>query len=59
MPTRLSQSAAFLAYNDYLNVECRAELTDHSEGLVVDVAAHLQMLLQGHRPVVGLVKLGA
>lgn len=41
----------------YLNVEHRSELPDHGEALVVDVAAHLEMLLQGYGSVVCLVKL--
>jgi len=41
----------------YLNVERRSEPPDHSEALVVDVAAHFEVLLQGHGPVVRLVEL--
>lgn len=43
----------------YLNVQRGSELTDHGEALVVDVAAHLEMLLQGYRSIVSLVKLCA
>ena len=42
---------------NHLNVECRGELSHHGEALVVDVAAHFEMLQQGYRSVVSLVKL--
>lgn len=41
----------------HLNIKGRSELSDHRKVLVVDLAAHLEMFLQGHGSVVCLVKL--
>lgn len=56
-PSRLTRTLDYIWI--YLNIECRSELPDHREALVVDVAAHLEVLVQGHRSVVCLVELCA